>query len=217
MVWGVYRSPKSGNIYLSDTKEGLRSRPAAAGRGDPAGFRCGAGSGGVALRGSSPVKRAMRDIDRATRDASPSQAAFLERARFGLDVHEWRDADVARGTSYIYRLALDAEDGTHLLGEVRATAPAPGRSHLLGNVPNPFNPSTNVRFELAAPGGVRLAIYDTRGRLVRELLRPHCAAGTQAIAWDGRDGRDRSLPSGAYLYELHSGGWRARGRMNLVK
>jgi hypothetical protein len=79
-----------------------------------------------------------------------------------------------------------------------------GRSgaRLLPNVPNPFNPSTRLQFELAAPATVELKIYDARGALVRVLTGGSFLAGAQAVVWDGRDTSGRAVASGVYHVQL---------------
>jgi len=81
----------------------------------------------------------------------------------------------------------------------------PRRSALLGNYPNPCNPTTTIRFELARPGPVRLGLYDARGRLVRTLLQEARPAGTHEVAWDGTDDTGRPAASGVYHARLVTG------------
>lgn len=78
----------------------------------------------------------------------------------------------------------------------------PTRTALLPNLPNPFNPSTQVRFELARPGPVRVRIYDVRGRLVRTLVDGFRDAGVWDEEWSGRDDDGRSVASGVYHVQL---------------
>ncbi len=75
-------------------------------------------------------------------------------------------------------------------------------TQLLPNVPNPFNPMTEIRFELASPQQVSLRIYDVTGRLVRELESGSLVAGPHARVWQGRDSSGRQAPSGAYYVRL---------------
>ncbi|MCP4571007.1 MAG: hypothetical protein GY838_01520 [bacterium] len=94
----------------------------------------------------------------------------------------------------------------------------PAGPRLLGNHPNPFNPSTTIAYELAADGPVTLDVYDTAGRRVRRLLQGVVLdAGRAEIVWDGRDDRGRRAGSGVYLYRLVTTGGEAVGRMTLVK
>ncbi len=81
--------------------------------------------------------------------------------------------------------------------------PAQARAALLGNYPNPFNPSTEIRFNLNVDVNVNLAIFDLQGRKLRDLLDDApLEAGQHRHVWDGRDRSGRSLPSGVYLVRL---------------
>ncbi len=80
--------------------------------------------------------------------------------------------------------------------------PTLGAARLLPNVPNPFNPATELRFELDTPGSVELNIYDTRGFLVRGLTSGRYAAGLHGVTWDGTDRAGRQVASGVYQVRL---------------
>jgi hypothetical protein len=86
------------------------------------------------------------------------------------------------------------------------------------NSPNPFNPTTHIRYDVPAPGGqLRMDLFDMEGRRVRVLLDAACPAGRHEITWDGRDDRGRPLPSGVYLYRIISGGSSDARRLILLK
>ncbi len=72
--------------------------------------------------------------------------------------------------------------------------------------PNPFNPRTTLSARLDTPSSVVVAVFDSRGRLVRELLRGELSAGTHDVAWDGRDDRGRAVATGTYLARLEATG-----------
>ncbi|MFO7607934.1 MAG: FlgD immunoglobulin-like domain containing protein [Candidatus Krumholzibacteriia bacterium] len=98
-----------------------------------------------------------------------------------------------------------------------AAAPVPETLHLLGNHPNPFNPSTSIAFVLDQPADVRVDVHDLRGRCVRTLVSAALAAGPHAVRWDGRDNSGRAAPSGVYLYRVHADAATLDGRMVLAK
>ncbi len=82
----------------------------------------------------------------------------------------------------------------------------PRQTALHQNVPNPFNPTTTIRFDLAATGQVKLRIYDVAGRLVRTLLdAPRPAGAAQSVTWDGLDDVGERASSGVYFYRLEAG------------
>ncbi len=77
---------------------------------------------------------------------------------------------------------------------------------LYPNTPNPFNPFTSIRFDVARPGPMRVAIYDLRGRLVQTLTDGFHAAGTYATSWLGQDALGQSVASGVYVARLEAPG-----------
>jgi hypothetical protein len=87
-----------------------------------------------------------------------------------------------------------------------ATESAPAAAFALSAQPNPFNPKTTLRFALAAPASVELAICDVSGRRLRTLFKGALPAGEQRFTWDGRDAAGRALPSGVYLARLANEG-----------
>ncbi len=94
----------------------------------------------------------------------------------------------------------------------------PAQTALVGNVPNPFNPVTEIRFDLARDGHVLLEIYDVSGRRVRTLVNEHRVAGAnQRVVWDGLDDSGRRAPSGVYLYRLGTQEAQATRKMVLMQ
>ena len=96
-------------------------------------------------------------------------------------------------------------------------AMTPRADFLLQNVPNPFNPVTEIRFGLQAAGHARLAIFDAAGRLVRVLLDGHRGAGPQSVTWDGRGTDGRAVASGVYFYRLEAGAFIETRKMVLLR
>ena len=88
---------------------------------------------------------------------------------------------------------------------------------LAQNFPNPFNPQTEIRFELKSGGNTRMRVYDIRGRLVKDLVSGHLEAGPHSIVWMGRDNGGRQVASGVYYYKIDSGKFSETKRMTLVK
>lgn len=70
------------------------------------------------------------------------------------------------------------------------------------NYPNPFNPSTVIRFNIPDAGRVTLKIYDVLGREVRALIDQEMAAGRHDIKWEGNNNAGSGVASGIYIYRL---------------
>lgn len=85
------------------------------------------------------------------------------------------------------------------------------------NHPNPFNPSTEISFNLAAPSQVTLIIYNSVGQKVRTLMDRTMPAGQHVAVWDGRDDDHSPVSSGIYLYKLTVGNASQSKRMLLMK
>jgi hypothetical protein len=84
---------------------------------------------------------------------------------------------------------------------------------LYGNFPNPFNPSTEIRFDLPADSRVDLIVYNSLGQAVRTVLdNERMGAGTHQIYFDAA-----ALPSGLYFYRLSAGGAAQTAKMVLMK
>ncbi len=94
--------------------------------------------------------------------------------------------------------------------------PAAGLTDLV-NQPNPFNPSTSIRFTVHRAGEGALRVYDAQGRLVRTLHTGDFAVGAQSFTWDGRNDAGQGLPSGVYLYRLDVAGQTGTRKMMLLK
>ncbi len=87
---------------------------------------------------------------------------------------------------------------------------------LLGNTPNPFNPSTIIHFELPDDAPAKLAIYDLTGRLQRRTDIA-ATAGLNRWRWDGRGDNGRDLSSGVYIYRITTPGTSGSGSMTLAR
>ena len=79
-------------------------------------------------------------------------------------------------------------------------------TQLLANVPNPFNPQTRIRFDLARSEQVRVTVFDVTGRLVKTLVNEQRSAGENSVIWQGRDEAGRPVSSGAYYVRLETDG-----------
>jgi fibronectin type 3 domain-containing protein len=84
----------------------------------------------------------------------------------------------------------------------RPQAYVPQRFALYPNVPNPFNPSTTIQYDLPQAVEARLEIFDILGRRVRTLVHQHQPAGHYAVIWDARDDRGAQVSSGVFIYQL---------------
>ncbi len=92
----------------------------------------------------------------------------------------------------------------------------PGVGHVIA-APNPFNPTVNISFEVRSAGGVKVAIYDVRGRAVATVLDEFRQAGPVAATWKGMDDAGQRVASGVYFYRIDANGDVQFGKIALLK
>ena len=141
--------------------------------------------------------------------------------------YTYLDKELEQSGTYYYWLQNVEMDGyTSYHGPVSVTFTAedgggtpdiPFVTKLENAYPNPFNPNTNIRYQLKEAGDVKIDIFNARGQLVRSFSRTHDAAGYYQINWDGRDSSGKAVSSGVYQYRMSSGKYRSTKKMVLKK
>ncbi len=106
---------------------------------------------------------------------------------------------------------------TAVLGIDQKPGAVPAQYSLEANYPNPFNPSTTIKYALSAAGVVKLVVYDLLGREVRTLVNGNMPAGNQSVQWDGKNANGSTVGSGVYFYKLTVGSFTATKKMTLLK
>ena len=102
------------------------------------------------------------------------------------------------------------------LGQLEARW-APRAFALHANYPNPFNPSTAIRYQLAAASQVRLELYDVLGQKVRTLVHEVQPAGYYQVAWDSLNEAGAPVAAGVYFYRLQAGDFTQVRKLLLLK
>jgi hypothetical protein len=93
----------------------------------------------------------------------------------------------------------------------------PAGFELFQNHPNPFNPETEIRFQLPEATHVVVTIFSLSGQEIRTLVNAPYEAGYHTVRWDGRDNHGSPLASGVYLYRLDAGGFSQVKKMSLLR
>jgi len=132
--------------------------------------------------------------------------------------------ETASGTVFYLVTAVDghgneSEPSNELMVEVGLSSvedtPVSFRHH--GNFPNPFNPQTNIAFDLPAAGHVRVTVFDAAGYQVADLVNETMAAGQHKVRWNGLDKRGRTVASGTYFSQVKTNQGRVTKSMSLVR
>lgn len=88
---------------------------------------------------------------------------------------------------------------------------------LAQNFPNPFNPSTEIRFTIPMSSHVRLDIFDVLGRVVGTLVDDNLSPGSHRVVWNGRSANGETVSSGIYVYRIKAREFVSTKKMVLLK
>jgi hypothetical protein len=109
------------------------------------------------------------------------------------------------------------DDVFEIKNSVVGPDPVPPRYELMPNYPNPFNPSTTIRYRIGSREHVELSVYDVSGALVRTLVDGVKNVGAYTLEWNGRDDAGNTVSSGVYFYRLVAGNFSDVRKMTLVR
>ncbi|MFH1011024.1 MAG: T9SS type A sorting domain-containing protein [bacterium] len=131
--------------------------------------------------------------------------------------YEFVDRWVQNGITYEYRISDVDMTGRETVHEQIASATPtqhaiPHEFALYPNWPNPFNPTTTIRYDVKETGLVTLKVFDLLGRKVATLVNDEISAGSHAVIWDADDS-----PSGVYLCRMEAKGFAQTRKLLLVK
>jgi len=86
------------------------------------------------------------------------------------------------------------------------------------NVPNPFNPTTTIRYDVARPGGhVGIRVYNVQGKVVRTLYDGNRPPGFYSVSWNGETDRGTQAASGVYFVQMKSASFVQTKKLVLLK
>jgi hypothetical protein len=93
----------------------------------------------------------------------------------------------------------------------------PANTISLTNYPNPFNPNTNIQFNLPVESQASLKIFNVKGQLITTLFDGIAQAGSHTIEWNGTDSKNQTVSSGLYFYRLETKSRTIMNKMMLLK
>ncbi len=119
--------------------------------------------------------------------------------------------------AYLMKEIFYSDMNSVIVGVNDPENPVPQRVILHSNYPNPFNPSTTIRYELKQSSKVSLKIYNILGQEVRTLVNAQKSSGMHSVEWDGKNSHGQRVTSGVYFYRLEAGDFVKTRKMVLVK
>ncbi len=106
------------------------------------------------------------------------------------------------------------------ISDLKELVTAPVEYLTVNNYPNPFNPSTLIRYTIPPSltnSAVEIIIYNIQGEIVKRLLKDELPSGTYVTKWNGTNDNGKFVTSGIYLYSLRAGSKIISGKMTLIK
>ncbi len=141
-------------------------------------------------------------------------------------IYEYPDYDVEVEHTYFYWLQIMELTGhSQFCGPVSVTVTDPGDeppapvfiTELSGNYPNPFNPTTLIKYSVAEQCDVEIAIYNIKGQKVRTYKNDGCPEGEHSIEWHGDDDTGKSVASGIYFIKMETENYKKIVKAMMIK
>ncbi len=139
------------------------------------------------------------------------------KVRFKFTVQDTGAVTKVEGMIDEVRITAKLPVGVTVTSGPDAAGSLPGRFALHANVPNPFNPSTLIRFDLPKATFAKIAVFNAGGERVRALVSERRSAGSHAVPWNGRNDRGEEVGSGVYFFRLTTPEFDQTRKMLLVK
>ena len=93
----------------------------------------------------------------------------------------------------------------------------PKKISLYQNFPNPFNPTTNIKYQINKQANIKLTVYNLKGEVIRNLISKNEKAGFNVISWNGEDDYGAKVSSGTYIYTITTPEFSDSKKMILLK
>ena len=149
---------------------------------------------------------------------------------FSSEENNYIDTNLELDINYYYRVRAACCDGAYIsmnseisnviltpVMDIASIDNLPSSYNLHQNFPNPFNPITQIRYDLQENTFVSVNIYDIMGKHIKSLINTNQLAGFKSIYWNATDTFGQSVPAGMYVYSIQAGDFRQSKKMLLLK
>ncbi len=202
-TYGFNQEVGNGRIDVSKTLDAIYPLSVTVnGPGDLAEGGTGTWSANVIYGGSGTINYAWdKKNDGSTYwyplGSSQTQSLTMSSNSFTIRVTVHIGTQYSDDEKYIYR------QGSGGFPKIRSDVlPVPDKYNLYQNHPNPFNPTTTIKYELPEPSSVRLVVYDLRGNELKTWENGNESPGFKQINWQATDTHGNKVPAGIYIYKL---------------
>ncbi|MFA6979188.1 MAG: T9SS type A sorting domain-containing protein [Ignavibacteriaceae bacterium] len=154
------------------------------------------------------------DVERKSANSEFVKIGFVKGKGTTTDLSNYSFTDKNVKENYSYRLKQIDFDGTFAYSNIvnSSASTLPTTFAMAQNFPNPFNPSTSISYSLPKAGVVTLAIFNTLGQKVKEVVNGFQEVGNYTVSINASD-----LSSGNYIYNINLNGQSINKKMLLLK
>lgn len=132
--------------------------------------------------------------------------------------YTYTDTTAADGRRYYYKLVdVNSSGVMSENGPIMAETSLPRDFQLYQNFPNPFNPTTKIRFELPHEAQTQITIFNINGQVVKTLVNCKFKPGYHEITWNGLNDFDSKVSSGIYYLQIKAGHYKDVRKMAFIK
>ncbi len=136
----------------------------------------------------------------------------------GLDPNNPADRNNLDSSGYtMLEVYLNGLVSNSIISSVRNETAVPDDFLISANFPNPFNPATTIQYSIPHGGNVRIKIFDSIGKEVRELYSGYMNAGTHNVRWNSKDNSGKNAASGVYIFSITYNGLMKSIKLVLLK
>ena len=86
----------------------------------------------------------------------------------------------------------------------------------LSNYPNPFTSETRINYTIQSSEKVSIAVYNSMGQVVKQLVDKNLTSGNYSTSWNGTDSKGNKVKNGLYFYKINVGGFTQTEKMILL-
>jgi hypothetical protein len=227
-------SPKDSLLHLFNRWEGIEGHQAYSGKDNPARFTIYGNTVEKAVwKNQFPLVVSTNDTAMGKVSVQPpglwqnedSTVALRALPKTGYRFLRWEGS--ATDTASLVKVKMDTSKKvaavfSKLTGVAGRPAPVPASDNpetfrLYPNYPNPFNPGTEIRFDMPVPERVRIEVYSLIGKRVAVLADGAYGPGTYLVRWNGMDASGRPLGSGIYFCRMAAGNFVRINKMQLIR
>ena len=173
---------------------------------------------GLSLKNASPNKSGLfLNSGESIQDKILIEYSSLNEETFPIEFDLTKKDDNETAISLTYSFMDEKQNFIGQGDSIFHISIIPDKIALYQNFPNPFNPTTRIKFDMPQQAKASVHVFDINGRLIKTIADQDYQAGTHFVDWHGEDALNMSVSSGVYFYKIISESYVKSFKMLLIK